>query len=76
MEVIVSAGDQQFNSGALHMVAISAIAKQYIFYETHWNNYRSLFQVIQINRDVVLYQEYCLSSGQVISEVILKAFDL
>lgn len=38
MEVIVSAGDQQFNSGALHMVAISAIAKQYIFYETHWNS--------------------------------------
>lgn len=43
---------------------------QYILYESNWNNYKSLFWIIQINRDVSVYQEYCLSSGQVISEVI------
>lgn len=43
---------------------------QYILYESNWNNYKSLFRIIQINRDVSVYQEYCLSSGQVINEVI------
>lgn len=43
---------------------------QYILCESNWNNYKSLFEIIRINRDVSVYQEYCLSSGQVISEVI------
>lgn len=71
MEVIASAGDRQFNNSASHKVSISAIAK-HALYDPNWNNYNSLFQVIQINRDILMYQEYCLSSGQVISEVIPK----
>lgn len=43
---------------------------QYTLCESNWNNYKSLFEIIRINQGVSVYQEYCLSSGQAISEVI------
>lgn len=44
----------------------------YIFHESHWGDYKSVFQIILISRDVLVYQEYILFSSQVIGEVIAR----